>query len=212
MSLNPGDIVSLVNNYTILHGVLSAVGYVDSGVFARGIDIVSGERQLVQALVFGASSNCTGPGTSLPIGGDPPFPPVWPYTWDTSLIYGRDNLGMNQQMIRSNTYLFDITVTQNGVAVDLTGGTLTLTVRYPNNGGVAGGVVFICNSNTPDGITITNASAGQASVTVTAVKTQALPLRKVILVYDLNLLTSLGEIFTVLRGNWIVTPNVQTLP
>lgn len=200
-----GDIIRLVDRINLELGVFPGTGYVSGGNTALGIDTWSLNRQLVQGLVFGTSCDSLAPGSSLPEGADTPMPPVWPYVWDTSLIYGREQLGMTQRMKRGDTYKFDFAVKQNGVASDLTGASLKLTVRWSPTGNV----VFSCDSATADGLTITSTLNGLASVLVASSKTSGLPNRRLSLVYDILLTAANGEKFTVMDGAWIINPNLS---
>lgn len=145
----------------------------------------------------------------LPITSDPPFPAVWPYFWSTGEIYGRDHLSVNLKMVRSDTYAFEIAVILNGAAVDLTGGTLTMTAKW-DVVDLDANAVFV-RSTGNGGIAVTNAVGGLATVTIASTNTTALPAHTVNLVYDIQLVNTLGSIYTVLNGILTVVPDVTTV-
>lgn len=146
---------------------------------------------------------------TLPITSDPPFPPVWPYFWSTGEIYGRDHLSVNLKMVRSDTYAFEIAVILNGAAVDLTGGVLTMTAKW-DVVDLDANAVFV-RSTGNGGIVVTDATGGLATVTIASANTTALPAHTVNLVYDIQLVNTLGNIYTVLNGILTVVPDVTTV-
>jgi hypothetical protein len=160
-------------------------------------------------LSLGNISSCFAPQTLLPFLADPPFPPVWPFNWNTSILYGRDNVGQNLRIVRGNTLKFTIRITQNGNPVSLTGGTLKLTAKWhPKDSQAAS--VFTCTSSPPDGIVFTNPSQGEAQITISATKTASLPPYRVPLNYDVEFVNSAGEVYTVLLGKILVIPDITT--
>lgn len=143
----------------------------------------------------------------LPENADPPFPPVWPYTWDPSLIYGRENLTQNLRCVRGDTLRFTFRIVQDGGAVDLTGGTLTLTCRYS----VDEDVLFTCTEG--DGLEVPDPTDGFVEVSISSLKTsEDIPLHTVPLSYDCEYIDSEGNISTVLYGVLTIYPNVTELP
>jgi len=139
----------------------------------------------------------------LPPEADPPFPPVWPYVWDSSLIYGRQHLGQNLRMTRKDTFKFRATITKNGDSVDITGATFTLTVKWNV---VDAGSIFTCTLG--DGITVVDAPTGIIDITISSAKTSALPPYDLILPYDLQMIESSGDVSTVLLGNLTIRPDI----
>ncbi len=143
----------------------------------------------------------------LPPNADPPFPPVWPYTWDPSLIYGRENLTQNLRCVRGDTLRFQFTVVQDGGVTDLTGGTLTLTARWS----VDLPELFTCTVG--DGLTIDDPTSGVVEVSISSTKTSnEIPFHTVPIVYDCEFIDSTGDISTVLYGVITIYPNVTELP
>lgn len=142
----------------------------------------------------------------LPPNADPPFPPVWPYTWDPSLIYGRENLTQNLRVVRGDDLRFQFTVVQDGGVVNLTGGTLTLTCRF----GVDEPVLFTCTEG--DGLTVPDPTLGVVDVLINSLKTSTdIPLHTVPLDYDVRFVSSADLASTVLYGVLTVYPNITEL-
>lgn len=141
--------------------------------------------------------------TVLPADADPPFPPVWPYNWDSSLLYGREHLTQNLKMIRRDTYKFRSTITKNGVVVDLTGATLVLSAKWDRRDA---GTIFTCTSG--DGLTITTPTAGIIDVTIAPSKTSGLPAYTVMLPYDIQLTEASGDVSTPQIGILTVIPDI----
>lgn len=147
--------------------------------------------------------------TQLPPNSDPPFPPVWPYTFDSSLLYGRDHLGQNITWVRGDTFIFTCTITQNGSPVNITGGTLKLTAKWDVTD-TEGNAVFKCDSNTPDGIVLTSPTLGVATITISSAKTSSLPSHNVNLFYDIQYTDSSGNVSTVMLGKALIKVDVTT--
>src|SRR3972149_2257002 len=127
-----------LDNFIILTNALQFLGdegpilpdnWTDGGTKSQAVSRNLGIFQYVS--VFTIEVQDCSAAVSLPVTADPPFPPVWPYTWDTSLIYGRQNLGQNLRLTRGDTLKFDIAiVTSSGVAVDLSGSSLKLSAKW----------------------------------------------------------------------------------
>ncbi len=180
-----------------------------------GFPIVGGTWALfgvVFAVIIAAGDSCfftqANTPVSLPPTADPPFPPVWPYLFSTDNIYGRDHLSTNLKMIRGDTYIFELAVILNGEAVDLTGGTLTMTAKWDIADSDANAVFQI--STTSGDIVVTDAVGGLATVTISHAKTVNLPSHVVNLVYDIQLLDVNTQYFTVLTGILSVYPDSTT--
>jgi len=137
---------------------------------------------------------------------DPPFPPVWPYFFSTGILYGKDEM-RNVEMYRGDTPDIDVTVTKDGVAVNLTGGTLRFSVKWRTQDADVD-VIFV-RTSPAGGIVFTDAVNGKARISLAAANTSGLPGRRVDLFYDLQLTDSAGKIFTVLAGMFIVKPDVS---
>jgi hypothetical protein len=110
-------------------------------------------------------------------------------------------------MVRGDTYTFDAAIILNGAAVDLTGGTVRMTAKWSVSN-ADNAAVFQLTSVGSDGITITDAAAGEIRVTISSARTTSLPARKVELPYDIQFVNSLGSVFTVLYGTLTVVPDV----
>lgn len=145
----------------------------------------------------------------LPPSADPPFPPVWPYPFVGGLIYGREHLGMNINMIREDDFVFsNVIIDEDGDPYDLTGCTLTLVAKW-NVRDTDANAVFTCTSDPADGIVVTlPESDGEFTVTVASAKTSSLPLHRVFLPYAVRLTTAVDQIKTVLKGTLRVDPNI----
>lgn len=121
-------------------------------------------------------------------------------------------INQNLYIVRGNNKNFDVTITaQDGAPVNITGGTVRMTVKYDVGDADASAVFSLSSSTT--GITLTDPANGVATVNIPASATSALPYSNVRLVYDIQLTTSTPEVFTVLRGYFIVAPNItRTTP
>ncbi len=109
-------------------------------------------------------------------------------------------------MFRENTFSFDIAVTQNGAAVDLTGGTLRMIAKYSVLDADADAVFDKSSPST--GITFLSAAGGTANITIASSDTTALPYDTVPLVYDVKFVDSTANVYQVLYGNLVVLANV----
>ena len=111
-------------------------------------------------------------------------------------------------MKRGNTKRFTATVTQSGVAYDLDNAAgLWFTARRDPESPV------LFAKSLGDGITITNAAAGTALITLAAADTEDLPSVAIQLEVDLEMETDTGEIHTVFppegeRGILVVEPDI----
>lgn len=136
---------------------------------------------------------------------DPPLPPVWPYP--TGNIYQREHWDMRLDMIRGDTFKFDIIVIQNGARVNLTGATLIMTAKY-NFTDADVDKVFRRDNGGTGGIVVTDAVEGEATVTLISANTSGLAAHRVDLVYDLQLVNASSEVYSVMRGSLIIRPDV----
>jgi hypothetical protein len=154
---------------------------------------------------------CPNPIPSIPTAADPPFPPVLPYLFSTDLLYGRDSVGDAIKMVRLDTVEIDFVAIEdnNGNALDLTSAVLTMTARYETT---STGVVFQLTSPS-NGIVITDATAGEFTVTIPSVATILVPLIRTVLFFDIQASFG-GPIPTVRktlnRGQLIVLPDITT--
>lgn len=110
-------------------------------------------------------------------------------------------------MWRGDTLVFDVTITdEDGAAVNLIGTSLRLTAKRSAGQPDADALISL---TTGAGITVTNASAGQARVEIVPAKTSGLEAATVSLVWDLQLTTGDGQVFTVAGGYLTVSPDVS---
>lgn len=143
--------------------------------------------------------------TTLPPDADPPFPPVYPYLFNTGDIYGRDNLSLNLVMVREDDYEFDATAILNGNPVNLTGCDLKMTAKWnPYDSDVQ--AVFQIGIGS--GITITSATLGTFHVKIAHALTESLPIHTVYLPYDIQLVDPAGNIRTLTLGTLKVVPDI----
>lgn len=107
-------------------------------------------------------------------------------------------------MTRGDNRTLKLTITSGGVAVNLTGASLSFTARmdYPN------AVVITKTSADAAQLAITNAAGGLAEVYLKPADTSSLPHATVYLVYDVQLTQSDGTVTTVVRGKITVNPDV----
>ena len=174
-----------------------------AGEWARfGLPIL-GELIYDKAFAFDGGGLVSDIVSALPADADPPFPPVWPYTWDTSLLYGRDHLGQNLRMIREDTFKFRVTVTKNGLPVDITGATFTFSAKWATTDA---GTVF--TRTLGSGIALVVAADGTIDITIASSNTSDFPSYTVILPYDLEMVETTGDISTVLLGNLTVVSDI----
>lgn len=189
--------------------------------FSGGSFIIRGHTQTLGLLQIGTtiatSSNCFFENqissecscATTPPNATPPFPPVWPYMFSTSILYGRDHLSVNLKMVRGDTFPFTINVILDGNPVDLTGGSLTMTCKYSVYDETAD-AVFVLTSPS-DGITITDATGGTAFIQIDPTNTLDLPLHLVSLPYDIQYVDSSSNIYTVMSGLLQVYPDVTSV-
>lgn len=151
---------------------------------------------------------CPDPIPPIPPDADPPFPPVWPYPFVGGLLYGRDHLGMNINMIREDDYEFsNVVVGADGDPYNLADCTLILNAKWDVRDADAN-VVFTCTSDPADGIVIDSVTDGTFTVTIASAKTTPCPLHRVFLFYAIRMITADDEIKTILTGTLRVDPNV----
>lgn len=138
----------------------------------------------------------------------PISPPVYPILFSNDTLYQREHFSVNHRIIRGDTYVRGFTVQQDGSAFNLTSCTLKLTAKYNYEDSDASAVFQL--SSPSSGITIVTAASGTAKFTISPSNTSLLPLRKVDLVYDIQLKDSSNNIYTIAYGKITVVPNVTT--
>lgn len=109
---------------------------------------------------------------------------------------------MDFEIYHGRTEVFDLTITVNGTAVNLTGKALQFTVMADYGEDAA-----LIEKDTIDGITITNAAAGQARVTLETSDTGLLDNREHVVVYDVHLIDGTAD-YQVLTGRLVVHPTI----
>jgi hypothetical protein len=144
------------------------------------------------------------PDIEVPVGSDPPLPPVYPYPVSSGSIYGRENLTANLRMTRGDNFTFVITVRLNGNIVDITGNTFTMTCRWAPSGNV----LFTRSTSPGDGITLTDPTRGEATIELVPSNTNSAPLDTNLYDYDIEMVTPASKIYTVLRGKLRIDPDI----
>lgn len=110
------------------------------------------------------------------------------------------------EMVRINTFSFDVSCTENEEAINLTGGTLYFTAKWSPLDADASAVFQL--SSPSSGITILSAANGTANVTVPKTATTTLPYHDTLLYYDLRFLDASSQFFTLMRGTLSVLVNI----
>ncbi len=111
------------------------------------------------------------------------------------------------EMVRVNTFSFDVVITENSEPINLTGGTLYFTAKWTPLDADAS-AVFQLTSSPAAGITVLSAVNGTANITIPKTATSTLPYHDTLLDYDLKFIDSSTLAFTVLRGKLNVLYNV----
>lgn len=158
-------------------------------------------------LVFIPSTSCAAAAPlagTLPELADPPFPPTYPYLFSTNQLYGRELMNETINMIRGDTYEFEINVVIGGNPQNLTDYTCFFTAKWDVNDSDANAVLQLTIG---DGLTITDAANGKVAVVIDKSLTSGLPAHRVVLPYDFQIVDSTGAPKTPLRGVLVVTPD-----
>jgi hypothetical protein len=113
----------------------------------------------------------------------------------------------NLAFSRGDTVLLDLTFTTGGVPENLTGALIFFTAKDEFSDPDTGATIRK-NSGGVGGITIVNAAAGTAQVTINPGDTSGLPGSEIFLFYDVQLKRSNGQIFTCAEGTVCVYPDV----
>jgi len=110
---------------------------------------------------------------------------------------------MSLTMYRGNTKSFSVAVTQNGIAYDLDNAAgLYFTARK------SPGAPVLFSKSIGDGITVTNAAGGLATITLDPADTSGLASFPVKLAVDLELETDAGAIHTAYYDTLTVEPDI----
>jgi hypothetical protein len=115
-------------------------------------------------------------------------------------------LDQTLEAYRNSRSRWDMQILDNGVAVNITGGTIILTAKYDPKDADPG--VFQLKSSVSGEITVTNASLGQFTTTLAASKTSSLPNYRTALTWDLKYIDSSGNPDIVGGGAFIILPNI----
>lgn len=108
---------------------------------------------------------------------------------------------MQLEMFRGNTKKFNLTVTQGSTPVNLTGAGLWFTVRRCPGG------TQVMQKSVGAGITLTDAAAGLARVTIDPADTTSLPSAPISMAYDVEYEAG-GEVYTLVTGELVVHPDI----
>jgi hypothetical protein len=114
----------------------------------------------------------------------------------------------NHTIIRNKQYVFNIAVTTDGTATNLTSGTLRMTAKYSYADADANAVFIKLAAN---GLVITNAAGGLATITIAPSDTSNLAEHRIDLVYDIQLTDSTPAVWCLVRGKITVLPDVSTI-
>lgn len=115
----------------------------------------------------------------------------------------------NLECVRGDTAEWDVTVTRDSLAVDLTGGKLWMTGLRR-----AGGLPVFERSSPSAGITIDpdqDTNTGKATIKLAVDSTSALEGEVTTLYYDIQVKTAAGDVWTVSYGDLVVTPDATTV-
>jgi len=107
------------------------------------------------------------------------------------------------RFVRNSDYTFSATLLRGADPIDLTGATLTFTAKWTPRD-----TATVFTLNTSSGITVTNATNGEVSITIPASATEDLPYDEVRLAYDLYVLTATALTGYPLRGTLVISPNI----
>lgn len=116
------------------------------------------------------------------------------------------NVNPPLDITRGDGKVFNLAITQNGAAFNPTGRSIWFTVKIK-----AADTVFVfqkSSTDSPGGITITNAAAGEATMEITPQDTEGLPFHDTILAFDLKLVDSTGKPHTLTSGELTVVANI----
>jgi hypothetical protein len=138
----------------------------------------------------------------LPGSADPPFPPTYPYFFSTAQIYGRENMNNVLRCVRGDNFSFTGVVEVADAPLNLTGATITMTAKW--NLMDSSNVFQLSVGN---GITISDAAAGEITVLFPTSATSSLPPTEVTLKYDVQVITAAAKTYTVARGDLVVVPD-----
>jgi hypothetical protein len=108
-------------------------------------------------------------------------------------------------MTRGDTVNLAAVVTQNGLPYPLTGCQMWFTAKNYYTDPDASAVF---QHTIGSGITIIDATKGWAQLVISPADTAPLPASKTLLVWDLEIVDSSGNVFTAASGSILVTPDV----
>jgi hypothetical protein len=132
-------------------------------------------------------------------------PPIVPGCF--SPVTQREFWNVNIRMIRGDTLKFDFTVLDDqNDPINLTNAELRFTAKWRFSDADASAVIRKDNLLL-GGITVTDAVNGKAQLKTLPGDTSGLPAYKTELYYDIQVETSLGEVYTPLRGILIIEPD-----
>lgn len=105
---------------------------------------------------------------------------------------------MNFEMHRGDSAAFDLTITKNAVAVNLTGSTLRFTAKRDKADPDADAIISKVSSDASQ-IEITNAAGGLATVHLVPADTEDLT-EQTTLLYDVQVKDATNKVFTLVEG------------
>jgi hypothetical protein len=112
------------------------------------------------------------------------------------------------EMIRGDTAKFDLAITdEDGVAVDITGASIWLTVKSDPKVPDANAIF----QATPSDVSITNGPGGLATITIPASRTESVEIRDpdgLKCYYDIQAKLASNEIYTMARGKLTLLPDI----
>lgn len=106
---------------------------------------------------------------------------------------------------RGDTISLTVVVTASGAIYPLIGVQMWFTAKNSLNDPDSAAVF---QKTVGSGIVITGPTLGQATITILPADTAGLPSSKTLLVYDLQIEDSNGQVYTAASGNLIVVPDV----
>jgi hypothetical protein len=114
---------------------------------------------------------------------------------------------VNLTMTRGDTEEFNLTISRFGSLVNLTGAKIWMTAKRA----YTGSTVFMKTSEAGEGIVVTDAPNGAAKVTLAVADTEVLPAETFELIYDVQVKTAAGLVFTPIDGTLTVKPDATTV-
>ena len=138
---------------------------------------------------------------------DPPVPTIAPVTYSSTFVYGRQHMNQNFTLTRARTLVLTATITDqvNGTALDITGGSFSLIARWE-----VGGDAAITLTSPSSGMTLSDPTEGEITITFSPSSTTALPTQSADLIfpYECTYTDTSSNVYPVLYGKITVKPNI----